>query len=333
MRAGPGKRPRINSPFSTQAIWRVYDERERRVLADVSGVSDVCYTLFDDARYCMTITFWGVRGSLPVPGPHTLRYGGNTSCVSVEIDGKVLVLDAGTGIFELGRRLLGTDKEVFLLLSHRHNDHLQGLPFFAPLYHPCAPIHLLDYEHHGEAWSPLVLFDGIRYPLRREMLPAACLRVQGDVLAHLAAHGFSVERQALNHGGGAYGYRITHEGRSFVYITDNEIVEPGSADVGAELYEKPVAFERFAAFCAGADVLCHDAQYRAGEMAMRRGWGHSQLPDVCRLAEAAQVRHLVLFHHDPARTDDAVDALLGEARARLAESGIACTAAYEGLTL
>ena len=289
----------------------------------------------------MTITFWGVRGSLPVPGPHTLRYGGNTSCVSIEIDGKVLVLDAGTGIFELGRHLFGTDQEIFLLLSHRHSDHTQGLPFFAPLYHPRAPIHLLDYEHEGEAWSPLALFDGVHYPLRREMLPDACWDVRGDALAHLAAHGFSVERQPLNHSGGAYGYRITHQGRSFVYITDNELVHANGADPASSAgqavpttpYENPVAFERFAAFCEEADVLCHDTQYRADEMAMRRGWGHSQLPDVCQLAEAARVRHLVLFHHDPARTDDDLDSLLDEARARLASTGIICTAAYEGLTL
>ena len=176
----------------------------------------------------MTITFWGAWGSLPVPGPHTLRYGGNTGCVSVEIDGKVLVLDAGTGIFELvlrhgesdgfspvcrallgvalachsgamthsgawmsarhprrstrqsscdaalGQALLGAEKDVFALLSHLHSDHTQGLPFFAPLYKPAGPIYLLDYEQDGEAWSPLTLFNGVRPPLRKNMLPPEC---------------------------------------------------------------------------------------------------------------------------------------------------------------
>ena len=258
----------------------------------------------------MTITFWGARGSLPVPGPHTLRYGGNTACVSVEIDGKVLVLDAGTGMFELGQTLLGAGKDVFVLLSHLHSDHTQGLPFFAPLYQPSGLIYLLDYEHDGQAWSPLDLFDGVHHPLRKDMLPAECLRVRGDALAHLAEHGFAVERTRLNHAGGAYGYRITHAGRAFVYMTDNELVMANGADVRPSPYPDPISFERLAAFCADADVLCHDAQYRAAEMPLRRGWGHSQLPDVCRLAEVAGVKHLVLFHHDPLRTDEALDALL-----------------------
>ena len=316
-------------------VERVIVEGHQRVLGRFRQVEGNKQTGHDSRKpgRLMTITFWGVRGSLPVPGPHTLRYGGNTACVSVEVGGKVLVLDAGTGIFELGRTLLGAEKDIFVLLSHLHSDHTQGLPFFAPLYEPAGPIYLLDYEWDGEVWSPLTLFDGVYHPLRKDMLPPECLRVRGDALAHLAAHGFMVERIALNHGSGAYGYRITHEERTFVYMTDNELITTDGADVQAGPHLAPIPFERFVAFCAGADVLCHDAQYRADEMPLRRGWGHSQLPDVCRLAEAAGVKHLVLFHHDPLRTDEAVGALLHEARARLEPSGIACTAAYEGLVL
>ena len=353
--ASPDVRQSARSLFHRRR-FRLAQEPEREVVLFRTGPADVKRVVADvrqgarcgfgevegdeqaghvekKTKGAMTITFWGARGSRPVPGPHTLRYGGNTACVSVEIDGKVLVLDAGTGMFELGQTLLGTGQDVFVLLSHLHSDHTQGLPFFAPLYQPSGPIYLLDYEQDGEAWSPLTLFDGVHHPLRKDMLPAECLRLRGDALAHLAAHGLAVERTRLNHGGGAYGYRVTRGGRAFVYMTDNELVPAGGADVQPGPYPDPVPFERFAAFCAGADVLCHDAQYRADEMPLRRGWGHSQLPDVCRLAEKAGVGHLVLFHHDPLRTDEALDALLCEARARLEPSGIACTAAYEGLVL
>lgn len=271
----------------------------------------------------MIVKFWGVRGTMPTPGPHTVRYGGNTTTVSVEIEGKVLVLDAGTGISDLGRALMGTDEEIFLLLSHLHTDHILGFPYFHPLHEPNRSVHLLDYPKNDKAWSLLDMLDGVHFPLCPKDLRCAYHRVETDGLAYLHAHGFEVEALPVNHPGGAFGYRLTHQGRRFVFIPDNEL--------GAS--KKTTTFDEFAAFCHDADVLCHDAQYLADDMLVKHGWGHSSVHQVLELAVAARVKHLVLFHHDPDRTDDALDVLQADARAHLATHGIACTAAFEGMTL
>ncbi len=268
----------------------------------------------------MTVTFYGVRGSTPAPGAAFARYGGHTTSVAVAFEGRVLALDGGTGIRPLGHALLGTPDDVFVLLSHLHADHLIGFPFFAPLYEPGRTVHLLDYDAAG--WSPLFLLDGVHYPLQSDDLPCAARRVREHPTAFLRQHGLAVARQAVNHPGGAFGYRIEHEERSFVFIPDNEL--------GSESY---VPRAEIVAFCRGADVLCHDAQYLDGEIEERRGWGHSSVGEAVRLAADAEVGHLVLFHHDPDRTDEALDRVQDEARAALAPHGTACTVAFEGLTL
>jgi phosphoribosyl 1,2-cyclic phosphodiesterase len=272
----------------------------------------------------MTITIWGARGSLPSPEPTNRRYGGNTSCISVENDKAVLVLDAGTGIRPLGQTLFSSEKEIYVLLTHVHSDHIQGFPFFGPLYKPGRTTHVLDFEQYGRRWSLLEMLDHFHFPLRPEEMPGMLQRVEGEPLDFLRRRGFDLTRQAVNHPGGAYGYRLRDAGRSMVFIPDNELRAPDPAEV---------SFEAVVAFCQGADVLIHDAQYRADDMPLKWGWGHSTLADTCQLAVEAKVGHLVLFHHDPSRTDDALDAVQAEARALLAPHGIACTAAYEGLRL
>lgn len=272
----------------------------------------------------MVVTFWGVRGTLPVPGEQTLRYGGNTSCLSVAIDDQVLILDAGSGIRPLGTTLVGTEQTIYILLTHLHADHLLGFPFFPPLFEPERHVHVLDYTYDGLTWSLLQMFDGFHMPLRHTELPARPLRVEGDVLAYLRARGLHVARLPVNHPGGGYGYRVEHNGRTFVHMPDNELRPPRPG---------VTSFEAFTAFCAGADVLCHDAQYLTSDMPGKRGWGHSLLQDVCDLARAARVGELLLFHHDPARTDAHLDAVQAEAQALLAPDGIPCRVAFEGLTL
>ena len=269
----------------------------------------------------MIVTFWGVRGTIPTPGPHTIRYGGNTTSVSVEIEGKVLILDAGSGLRSLGNALTGAGQDLFVLLTHLHTDHIVGFPYFHPLYEPNRRIHLLDYQKDGRSWSLLNLIDGIHFPLHQHDLLCDYRRVEGDTLGHLRNHGFEIDAMPVNHPGGALGYRVSHEGRRFVFIPDNEL----SAS------DQTASFDDFVAFCRHADVLCHDAQCLEDDMPDKHGWGHSCVQHVCDLAVAAGVKHLILFHHDPDRTDDALDALQADARAVLAPHGIACTAAYEGL--
>lgn len=269
----------------------------------------------------MIVTFWGVRGSVAVPGHETSRYGGNTSCVSVEIDGRVLFLDAGTGIRVAGDSLEVAKREIFIALSHLHADHIQGFPYFAPLWDPSMTVYLPDFEHAGRRGSLLDLLDGVHLPVRPSMVRARVVRSTGDLAATLVRHGWDVETLALNHPGGALGWRVRHADRTFVHVTDNEL----------RATEPTATFEECVAFCRGADLLSHDAQWLEGEMPEYCGWGHSSVEQACELAIAADVKTLVLFHHDPRRTDEAVDALLAAATAVLRPHGIQCVAASEGL--
>jgi phosphoribosyl 1,2-cyclic phosphodiesterase len=268
------------------------------------------------------VTYWGVRGSIPVPGPETVHFGGNTACVSIRIEDRVLILDAGTGIRALGDALLGGTEEIYVLLSHAHADHVIGFPFFAPLFEPDRRVHVLDHPGCGGPWSLLDLFDGVRFPHPTDR-SGACERVGGDVLGFLRERGFDVARLALNHPGGSFGYRVRHGERVLVHLTDHELHPP---------YVAVTAFAEVVEFCRGADVLSADAQYLAAEMAGWRGRGHSSVAEVCELARTSEVKRLVLFHHDPRRTDDALRDVEQEARVALAGSGILCTAAYEGLS-
>ena len=270
----------------------------------------------------MRVTYWGVRGSLPSPGPDTVRYGGHTSCVSVERDGVVLVLDAGSGIRSLGRSLLGGGQDIVVALTHPHEDHLLGFPFFGPLYERDRRIDVLDWTGGTEAYSLLSMFGGRHVAVPRAQVAAVCRR-SDDALALLRKKGFETRTQRLNHPGGATGWRIEADGVAFVHLTDNEIDGPGAR----------TSFDELVEFCRGADVLSHDAQYLDADLPEKHGWGHSVVGRVCDLAAAAQVGRLVLFHHDPDRTDDELDAVGAMAADRLAGDGLACEPAREGLVL
>lgn len=271
----------------------------------------------------MIVTFFGVRGSVPVPGPETLRYGGNTSCVGVEADGRLLLLDAGTGIRRAAERVRHHGGEAFLVLTHPHADHVQGFPFFAPLYEPGTTLHLPDWTVGEKHWSLLDLLDGVQIPIPPAALRARIERPEEGADAYLRRHGWDVATLSLNHPGGALGWRIRHRGRTFVHLTDNEL--------GAR--EPVTSFEQTVEFCRDADLLCHDAQLTDTERERYAGWGHSTVSEACTLAVAAGVRRLALFHHDPERDDDAVDTLGAQAEALLRLHGISCQAASEGLRI
>jgi len=280
-------------------------------------------------KTAMTLQFWGVRGSIPTPGPTTVRYGGNTACISVDLGhGTLLVLDAGTGMRTLGEYLADEDTDIFVLLSHAHWDHIQGFPFFAPLYQPHRMISILPTRMgHTLGWCPtLEQMDGMHFPVTPEELPARVLCPMEKGLEVFQEHGCHVSWIATNHPGGGTGYRIEHAGRSLVYLTDNELEPP---------YEKATSFAEFAEFCRHTDVLIHDAQYLHSDMPAKHGWGHSLVQQVCQLAVAAEVKHLILFHHDPVRTDDGLDAIQEETRAWIHTQNqhMQCTAAYEGLVV
>jgi phosphoribosyl 1,2-cyclic phosphodiesterase len=276
----------------------------------------------------LTVQFWGVRGSIPSPGAATTRYGGNTSCVSIHTDtDRLLVFDAGTGIRSLGKTLAACSSTIFVLLSHAHWDHIQGFPFFQPIYQPARSIYLFPTRIGRDLWcAVLEQMDGAHFPVTADKLPSHTQCITEGVLEFLRQHGFCLTQIATNHPGGGSGYRLEHAGRSVVYLTDNELDPP---------YKKATEFDGFVQFCRHADVLIHDAQYVEADMPYKHGWGHSVVSQVCALAQAAEVKHLILFHHDPDRTDDELDAIQETARAWFNTHAphIACTAAYEGLVM
>ncbi|MEM1095959.1 MAG: MBL fold metallo-hydrolase [Bacteroidota bacterium] len=284
------------------------------------------------SRTPIRLRFWGVRGSFPRPGPSTARYGGNTSCVSLDgthPDGQpwYLILDAGTGMAELGREVAQAEAEVYLMLTHAHWDHIQGFPFFEPIYQLGGCIHLVPGPHMDEAFELMFgQIDGCRFPLRREQIPATFGSIRlGETCDGLydAEH---LQLLRVNHPGPTYGIRIQVERHAVVYIPDNEIEPP---------YTPTATFDDLTRFCQGAQVLIHDAQYLDAELEQRAGWGHSSIAQALSLAQAAEVEHLVLFHHDPSRTDDALDAIQAHVNTLIAEAPYParCTVAYEGLSL
>jgi len=279
-------------------------------------------------KTAMCLQFWGVRGSIPAPVPSTVRYGGNTACISLDLGyNTLLVLDAGTGMRALGQALEAREADIFVLLSHAHWDHIQGFPFFAPLYQPHRMISLLPIHLGHTLWcSALDQMDGAHFPVTPDDLPSRVLCLMEGAQEVFQTRGCHLTRIATNHPGGGTGYRIEHGGRSVVYLTDNELDPP---------YEKVTGFDEFVEFCRQADVLIHDAQYLQSDMPAKQGWGHSLVQHACQLAVAAEVKHLILFHHDPARTDDELDTIQEAAHVRLRTQNrpMQCTLAYEGLVV
>lgn len=279
----------------------------------------------------MQVTFFGVRGSIATPGPSTVRYGGNTVCVEVRLaDGSVLVLDAGTGIRELGRSLLANPPTgpIHQLLSHAHWDHVIGLPFFGPIWR--KDTHLKLYPLATSAQERLrhasVLFDEIHFPVRAADIPAKLELVDPDAETWRIGSA-SVRRIQLNHPGGAQGFRVDDDdGASFAYITDNEISPPGTPTT---------SLREVAAFTRGVGLLVHDAQYVEADMPLKRGWGHSLVAEVLELGVQAEARTVALFHHEPDRDDEALDRIGQQASAWVGErrSPTRALVAREGLSL
>jgi phosphoribosyl 1,2-cyclic phosphodiesterase len=249
----------------------------------------------------MKITFYGVRGSIPSPGPDTCRYGGNTSCVHIETaSGQDLVLDAGTGIRSLGKRLIEKDGTINILLSHGHWDHIQGYPFFMPIYQPDRQIRVYTSaaDGHGQICSLFDQIDGATFPVKATELPSRSECVTENFETDLARQNISVRRMPINHPGGGYGYRIEEDSTSCAYITDNELEPPGKMST---------TYDQWVEFCHGVDVLVHDAQYLEPDMPHKHGWGHSLVSQVRQFALDAEVACLAMFHHDPDRTDTEID--------------------------
>jgi phosphoribosyl 1,2-cyclic phosphodiesterase len=299
----------------------------------------------------MRVTFWGVRGSFPVPGPDTVRFGGNTPCVEVQANGHTIILDAGTGIVRLGNDLLRRAKEksepvrATLLFSHMHHDHTQGFPFFTPAYVGSSVLNI---------FGPRVFERDLEETLAHSMLPPSFpvalqemnslkfvrnmtetdVILLGKTEDAVTVRNFYHEQveddpelvrikalRSYAHPEGVLIYRIEWRGKSVIYATDTE----GYVNTD----------QRLAAFAKGADLLIHDAQYSEAHYlgqdgaAATQGWGHSTPQMACAVAKTAGVKRLVLFHHEPRYSDDMITGLEAQAKTIFPEA----QAAFEGLSI
>lgn len=278
----------------------------------------------------MRVTIWGCRGSLAAPGPGTVRYGGNTSCVEVLLDdGTMLVLDAGTGIRPLGVSLDEChDGPIHLLLTHLHLDHLEGLGFFAPFWRNGTELHL---------WGPASTMHTLEERIARYMSPPLFPLHLADSPARVTFHDVPGEpwqlgsatilAQPVVHPGPTVGYRIEEAGVSFAYIPDHEPA------LGVELEALPGEWMSGHALAADVDVVFHDAQLTEDEYVQRVGWGHSSVAHAVTFASLARARRVVLFHHDPMHSDAELDVLEQRARELWQGPGRAPELAVEGMVI
>lgn len=293
------------------------------------------------------LTFWGVRGSIPSPGPTTVRYGGNTSCVAVRAHGEIIILDAGTGLRPLGRELMREFKDqplnLTLLLSHTHWDHIQGLPFFSPIYLAHCRMRILGYEGARRGLGNVLTgqMESPYFPVPFGELPG---NIVVEELKDLEFQVGAVRARAwfANHPGICVGYRLDTDDGSLAYFPDNEThcrydpdgqVRPTRKDASLE-YARAQE-EKMIHFIRGVDVLILDAEYDRAEHETHIGWGHGCVDDVVAVALQAGVKKLFLFHHDPDHDDAKIDQMLAHARQLVADqkSSLQVEAATEGVTV
>ena len=279
----------------------------------------------------ITLSYWGTRGTLPVPGPDSLKYGGNTSCVSLQVDDEPLIIfDAGTGIKKLSDHLFATGVKRLtakIFISHPHWDHINAFPFFGALFVVGNEIEVLGPMHSGTTMRSVISsqMDDIFFPVTiREFGARVFFRDLRE--ESLAIGNIQVDTLLLNHPGNCLGYRATYNGKRVCYITDNEIFPAGSPNHDAD-YEK-----RLVNFIHGADILIADTTYLEEEYPKKTGWGHSCVNEVVRIADLAQVKSLHLFHHDPDQNDNAIDKKLEQAKHKLERLGssVECVCPAEG---
>jgi phosphoribosyl 1,2-cyclic phosphodiesterase/DNA-binding NarL/FixJ family response regulator len=283
-------------------------------------------------RLPVSVRFWGTRGSSPVSGAASLRYGGNTPCVEVRAGEMVLIIDCGTGLRELGLAMLkefkGRPLNAHILVGHTHWDHIQGFPFFAPLYNPRNSFSV--YSVHGAHASLQSVLSGTMssdyFPIPLSSLAARLRFVEMSGTVSLGPVDLSYKH--LNHPGVCIGFRLEIQGRSITYLSDHEGYAKLNGD--SELSRRQDA--EVVEFARNSDLLIREAQYTEEEYLPRRGWGHGTFDDAVRDGAAAGVKRLALTHHDPDHSDDFLDAQMERCRA-LAGGKFDCFAARDGLAL
>ena len=254
-----------------------------------------------------TVKFWGVRGSTPSPGPATARVGGNTSCVEVRLGGERIIIDGGTGLRALGSTMSGGPVVATIMFSHLHWDHIQGIPFFAPLYRPGSRLTMIGPVGLREALAQQMSCPS--FPVSMDAFASSIRFVEIEAGESFTIGDVQVETAPLDHPGGAIGYRLSFGGSVVTHLCDHE------AGRGTESAVLELA--------RGADVLIHDAQYTPEEYPSKVGWGHSTYEQAARLATRSGARALLLTHHEPSRSDVELDEIERRARSCFAATTVA----------
>ncbi len=296
----------------------------------------------------MKLKFWGTRGSIPTPGKHTVKYGGNTPCVELRLENNdLIILDAGTGIRNLGEKLIeiGDSINAYILISHPHWDHIQGFPFFKPAFISGNQLTIVSCESENLTISKMIAdqMNKIYFPILLNELKAT-IHFKPVVEEKFKVFDAEVETIFLNHPAFALGYKIKQNGFAIVYISDNEPfdryvaqtiknVEQRIIDKFLESSKDPN--QRLFEFVQGADILIYDTTYTPEEYIDRVGWGHSHYLFTLQMAYEGNVKHLILFHYDPSHSDEKIDEIYEKCirEIKIRKYKFHCTAAYEGLEL
>jgi len=299
----------------------------------------------------MKVKFWGVRGSIPCPGPKTVKYGGNTTCIEIRADsGRLFIVDAGTGIRALGEHLVRSDiknglRELDIFLSHTHWDHILGFPFFGPMYIPGMTIRIhgpVTFEQDSLERVLKGQFEYRYFPVRVEELASTIRFIERGEDVFDLGDGVSLTTKYLNHPVSCLGYRFDCEGKSVATVFDTEpyqnLFEADHPDydgaVALEAEEAVIEQNRLVEkFYEGVDLAVFDAQYTAAEYPAKIGWGHSAMQDVIASCERNGVKQLAMMHHDPERTDAQLDALSKKLCEAKGAKGMKAFFAREGMEI
>ncbi|HMW34763.1 MAG TPA: MBL fold metallo-hydrolase [bacterium] len=290
----------------------------------------------------MKYKFWGVRGSIPTPGPETVGYGGNTSCGELTLDdGSMIIFDMGSGIRVLGNDLMKRGKkpvEAIILLSHTHWDHIQGFPFFVPAFIPGNKILICGCEE-ADIKLETIIKDQMKsayFPVELSDMPAA-IGFKRLYEGRFKISGARVDTMYLNHPGFTLAYRVEYNGKSVVYASDNEPypIQPNDSPEMAGMKYQGKDNHRIIEFSKNCDLLIHDCQYTPEQYKTKVGWGHSPYDYVAEIAWKANVKRLAVHHHDPSHDDAFVDGIVNNVKNLLREKGARAEAfgAREGLEI
>jgi phosphoribosyl 1,2-cyclic phosphodiesterase len=268
----------------------------------------------------MYLEFWGVRGSIPTTGADKVRTGGNTSCISIYVQKKLFVFDAGTGIKSISEKHSDVS-QIYLSITHPHWDHIQGLPFFDFIYNPSKKIHFIDYAGSSANERAMDQMDGECFPVVFSKVKSKVCKLNADRLHEVFDHQIQISSIEVKHGIFCLGFRVDLGDIRVTYIPDNELSLYSDAEMN-----------KLVKFCSESDYLIHDSQYTEDELIDKSGWGHSSWRQSCNLAIESKSKNVVLFHHDPSRNDNEIEKFEQMSRDYLKENGsyITVLAAREG---